>query len=65
MKMNKKGLLKKKYVTVGKTVYGSMIQIKKGVSAEDYLAFPYGTGSKEGIKCEKVDSLDYEEGGLG
>lgn len=65
MKMNKKGLLKKKYVTVGKTVYGSMIQIKKGVSVEDYLAFPYGTGSKEGIKCEKVDSLDYEEGGLG
>nr|MCR4830932.1 hypothetical protein [Pseudobutyrivibrio sp.] len=57
MKMNSNGVLKKEYVSIGKTLWGYMIEIKDGVSSEDYLAFPYGNGAKEGIKCEIVDDL--------
>jgi hypothetical protein len=31
---------------------------------DDCLAFPYGDGAIEGIKCEQVEYLD-EYGGLG
>lgn len=65
MKMGKKGLLKKQYVEVGKSFWGEMLQIKEGVSEKDYLAFPYGKACKEGMKCEKVDTLDDGYGGLG
>ncbi|MBP3728269.1 MAG: HlyD family efflux transporter periplasmic adaptor subunit [Pseudobutyrivibrio sp.] len=65
MKMTKSKVLKKEYVKVGKSLWGSMIEIKKGVSKKDYLAFPYGNGAIEGIKCKKVDNLQYGDGGLG
>ena len=42
-----------------------MTEIKKGVTKKDYLAFPYGNGAIEGIRCEKVEDLDYGDGGLG
>jgi len=35
-------------VQVGKTIYGSMIEIKSGLSMEDYIAFPYGKNAVEG-----------------
>ncbi len=59
MKMNDKNRLYKKYVKVGKTVWGSMIEIKDGVTMEDYLAFPYGNGAMEGVACEVVESFEY------
>ena len=68
MKRNKKGVLEKVYVEIGKTVWGNMTQVKSGITIDDMLAFPYGNGDKEGVKCEKSDSFeDYGsyEGGLG
>ena len=35
-------------VQVGKTIYGSMIEIKSGLTMEDYIAFPYGKNAVEG-----------------
>lgn len=35
-------------VQVGKTIYGSMIEVKSGLSMEDYIAFPYGKDAVEG-----------------
>ena len=59
MKMNSKGKLKKQYVKVGKILWGSMTEVKDGVTMDDYLAFPYGNGEIEGINCNIVDSLEY------
>ncbi len=63
MKLGKGGTLKKEYVKVGKTLWGSQTEIIDGVTKKDYLAFPYGNGAIEGIKCEKVDNLDGGYGG--
>ena len=65
MKMGKSKKLKKEYVKVGKNLWGSMTEIKQGVTKKDYLAFPYANGAIEGILCEKADSLDTGDGGLG
>ena len=46
--------LVKQYVKTGKTLYGSAIEIKAGLSGDDRVAFPYGKTAKEGIKA--VDS---------
>ncbi len=42
------GRLKKQYVVTGKNLYGSEIEIKSGLLIDDFLAFPYGSGSREG-----------------
>lgn len=42
------GRLKKQYVVTGKTVYGSAIEIKSGLTEEDLIAFPYGKEAVEG-----------------
>lgn len=49
--------LQKSYVTCGKSLWGSYIQILSGVTMDDYIAFPYGNGAIEGAKCEETDSL--------
>ncbi|MDC7278140.1 biotin/lipoyl-binding protein [Butyrivibrio fibrisolvens] len=64
MRMNDSNKLEKAYIKVGKTVWGSQTQVKSGITMDDYLAFPYGDGAIEGIKCEQVEYLD-EYGGLG
>ena len=53
------GLLKKQYVRTGKTLYGSTIEVKEGLSIDDAIAFPYGKNVKEGAKT-KVAS-DYAD----
>ncbi len=63
MKLDDKDLTKKVYVKAGKSLYGEYIEIKEGVSQEDYLAFPYGKGAKEGVKCEKIDTFESTLGG--
>ena len=66
MKMNENNTLEKEYVKLGKTLWGSMTEVKQGVIASDYLAFPYGNGEIEGIRCEITDSFDdYYSNGLG
>ncbi len=49
--------LVKQYVQTGKTISGSYIEIKSGLSESDRIAFPYGKTAKEGIKA--VDSKGY------
>ena len=46
------GLLKKQYVRTGKTLYGSTIEVKEGLSIDDAIAFPYGKNVKEGAKTK-------------
>lgn len=56
MKMDDRGRLAKQRVQTGKTIWGSYVEIKGGLAKTDYIAFPYGDGSKEGTKCEVSDS---------
>ena len=65
MKLDDKGLTKKVYIKAGKSLYGEYLQVKEGVSKEDYLAFPYGKGAKEGVKCKKIDQFESTLGGNG
>ena len=46
------GLLKKKYIQTGETLWGSLLEIKSGISQTDYLAFPYGNDVLEGAKTQ-------------
>lgn len=58
LKAGEDGRLVKQYVQTGKTLYGSAIEIKAGLSMEDQIAFPYGKTAKEGIRA--VDSEEIE-----
>lgn len=42
------GLLEKRQVQVGGSLWGSYTQIRGGITADDWLAFPYGREVKEG-----------------
>lgn len=50
------GKLEKRYLEAGTNEWGT-IQIKSGLSREDYIAFPYGKGVVEGAKTTRVASL--------
>ena len=66
MKMNEAGVLEKAYIKIGKKVWGDMTQVKDGITIEDSLAFPYGNGAIEGIKCKQVNGFEENNmGGLG
>lgn len=58
MKADKKGKLKKQYVATGKVIWGSYIEIKKGISDSDMICFPYGKNVKEGVKTRETDSVE-------
>lgn len=47
------GLLEKRYVQVGGSLWGSYTQIRSGLTGEDYLAFPYGNQVKEGAPTQE------------
>ena len=49
------GLLEKRYVTTGKSLWGSYMEILSGLSEEDYLAFPYGKNVKPGAPTREAD----------
>ena len=55
------GKLKKAYVETGKIMWGELIEVKRGVSYGDYIAFPYASGVEEGLKTNHAtaDSLYY------
>ncbi len=59
MKMNDNNQLEKVYVKVGRNLWDYYLEIKDGITMNDYIAFPYGNGEVEGMNCEIVDSLDY------
>lgn len=49
------GNLEKRYVTTGKNLWGSYTQILEGITAEDFIAFPYGKTVKEGAPTVESD----------
>ena len=49
------GKLEKRYVSVGKSLWGSYKQILSGITEEDMLAFPYGKNLKEGADTVESD----------
>ena len=52
------GLLEKRYVTTGKSLWGSYTEILEGIGPEDFLAFPYGKDVKEGMPTVEGDLSD-------
>ena len=42
------GKLEKQDVVTGSILWGSYIEIKSGLTLDDYVAFPYGKNVKEG-----------------
>ena len=62
LKAGKNGKLVKQVVHTGRTFYGSLIEIKDGVTTEDYVAFPYGKKVKEGAKVKKAKLADEYNG---
>ena len=47
------GLLEKRTVQVGRSLWGSYTEILGGLTAEDYLAFPYGKNLSEGAPTQE------------
>ena len=42
------GKLEKQYVQTGSILWGSYVEIKSGITVDDYIAFPYGKNVKDG-----------------
>ena len=51
--------LKKQYVVTGKTVYGTAVEIKSGLTEDDRIAFPYGKTAVEGAAVTEDESIEY------
>lgn len=51
---NVDGKLEKRSIQAGRDLYGSYTQISGGLSAEDYVAFPYGNDVFEGAKTKEA-----------
>ena len=49
------GNLEKRFVTTGKSLWGSYTEILSGITPEDFLAFPYGTEVKAGVPTVEAD----------
>ena len=49
------GKLEQRFVTVGKSLWGSYTEILSGITAEDFLAFPYGTTVKPGAPTVEAE----------
>ena len=50
------GKLEKRYITTGKDLWGSYLEIKDGLSTDTYIAFPYGNNVAEGAKTKEADT---------
>ena len=51
------GKLEKRFVVTGKSLWGNYTEILSGITAEDYLAFPYGKQVKAGIPAVASEDL--------
>lgn len=49
------GLLEKRIVTTGRSLWGSYTEILEGLSENDMIAFPYGKAVKEGAPTQEGD----------
>lgn len=57
-KEGKNGKLEKQPVRTGQTFYGSIVEIKDGLTMEDHIAFPYGKKVKEGAKVKRTSLME-------
>lgn len=53
-KEGKNGKLEKQPIRTGQTFYGSIVEVKDGLTMEDHIAFPYGKKVKEGAKIKRA-----------
>ena len=53
--MGADGKLEQRWVTTGKSLWGSYTEILEGLSAEDRIAFPYGKNVKPGVAAQEGD----------
>ena len=53
--MGADGKLEQRFVTTGKSLWGSYTEILDGITAEDFLAFPYGTDVKPGAPAVEAE----------
>ena len=51
---NADGLLEKRFVSTGGSLWGEYIKILGGLTEEDYIAFPYEQGAKDGAKTRQA-----------
>jgi hypothetical protein len=49
------GKLEQRFVTTGKSLWGSYTEILSGITPEDFLAFPYGTHVKSGAPTVEAE----------
>jgi multidrug efflux pump subunit AcrA (membrane-fusion protein) len=49
------GKLEQRFITTGKSLWGSYTEVLEGLSAEDYIAFPYGKQVKAGADTVESD----------
>ena len=64
MKVSRENRLEKAYVSTGKTIYsGSYVEIRSGLEVDDYIAFPYGTDVKDGVRAviQGTEEVPYPE----
>lgn len=57
MAANGEDKLEKRYVTTGKTIYGSAVEITSGLSMDDRIAFPYGKNAVEGASVTEASNM--------
>lgn len=53
------GKLEKQYVDTGKILWGSYVEIKSGITNDDYIAFPYGKNVKDGAATVVSEDMYY------
>ena len=52
------GKLEQRFITTGKSLWGSYTEILSGISETDYIAFPYGKNVKDGAPTQEGDMSD-------
>lgn len=52
-KRNADGLLEKCYIQTGSDLWGSYTEIRRGLSLDDWIAFPYGKNVKDGAQTQE------------
>ena len=66
LKADQNNRLMKQYIQVGKTIWGGeYYEIKSGLTLDDFVAFPYGTDAKEGVRVlvENTEEPPFPEEG--
>lgn len=59
MKAGQDNRLHKSYITVGKSIWGGQyLEIKAGVTQDEFIAFPYGPDVKEGVRVLVQDTKE-------